>query len=223
MRIGQTRGIGLRGRGHSGNGAKKRRGLSLEDMRSRWARAVDGSAPGRVITLLLPGLGVGVFVLLFLAIARGSVTSGALAIAGLAFTVVSLGRWRGSRAARFDRTVAEELLRRQGWDEPIEFVVRPVGVNLIWRGTFWIATDRRLIEASRPLWWRPRQPQSVLWSVGYDGITAIHSVSTRSGQGPGVTTITLTLSSDQVKMTFSPRKAKAILASVTDHTGLPPT
>ena len=97
-------------------------------------RAVDGSGPGRVIALLLPGLGVGVVVLLFLAIARGSVTGGALAIAGLAFIVVSLGRWRGSRAARFDRRVAEELLRRQGWDEPIEFVVRPVGVNLIWRG-----------------------------------------------------------------------------------------
>jgi excisionase family DNA binding protein len=45
-------------------------------------RAVDGSGSGRVIPLLLPGLGVGVVVLLFLAIARGSVTSGALAIAG---------------------------------------------------------------------------------------------------------------------------------------------
>lgn len=65
-------------------------------------------------------------------------SSGGLAIAALAFVVASLGFWRESRTGRFDRRVAEELLRRQGWDEAIEFAGPPRGVNLIRRGTIWI-------------------------------------------------------------------------------------
>jgi hypothetical protein len=142
-------------------------------------------------------------------------------MAALAFIVVSVGYWRQSRVARVDRKLAEELSRREGWDEAIEFAGRPPGVDLIWRGTIWIATDKRVIQASRPHRWRRGQPPSVLWSGGYDEITAVCSVRTRGGgESPRFTTIVLALGTDEVKMDLSPRKAKAILACVADHTGL---
>jgi hypothetical protein len=179
-----------------------------------------------VVAILMPGVRLAIVVVAFLAVTSGSVSSGALAIAMLAFILASFVFWRESRGNRLDHRVAEELLHRQGWDESIEVVGRPPGISLIWRGTIWIATDKRLIEASRPRWWRPHQPQSVLWSVSYDGITAIRRVRTRGGgETPRFTAITLAIGSDELKMSFSPRKAKATLASITDHTGLvvPPT
>ena len=194
-----------------------------EGLRSRWERALDGSGPIRVVALLAPGVGAAVVVLVFLAVVNGSVTSGGvpLGMAALAFVVVSLGFWRESRVARLDRKMAEKLSRHEGWDEAIEFAGRPPGVDLIWHGTIWIATDKRLVQASRPLWWRPRQSPSVLWSVGYDDMTAIRSVRTRSrGESASFTTIVLALGAEELEMDFSPRKAKAILACVVDHTGL---
>jgi hypothetical protein len=172
---------------------------------------------------LAPGIGVAVVVFLLVAVVNGSATGGGipLGMAVVAFITVSLGYWRESRVARLDRKVAEELSRREGWDEAIEFSGRSPGLDLIWRGTIWIATDKRLIRASRPLWWRPHQPPFVLWSADYDEITAILSVRTRSrGVGPSFTTIVLAVGSEELKMDFSPRKGKAILACVVEHTGL---
>jgi len=192
-----------------------------EALRSRWQRALYGSGPARVMAILAPGLGVAAFVYLLVAVLQGSSGGVPLGMAALALIVVSLGYWRESRVARLDRKVAEELSRRECWDEAIESAGRSPGLDLIWRGTIWIATDKRLIQASRQPWWRRRQPPFVHWSVDYDEITAILSVRTRSrGEGPGFTRIVLALGSKELKMEFSPRKAKAILASVVDHTEL---
>jgi hypothetical protein len=123
----------------------------LERLRARWERAAySGTAIERLFASLLPGVGVALFVIAFIALTQGRVSSGVAAIAALAFIVCSWSMWRGSVARRFDRRTAEQLARRDGWGEPIEFAGRPVGANVIFRGTIWIATDRRLVEASRP-------------------------------------------------------------------------
>jgi hypothetical protein len=174
------------------------------------------------MALLAPGIAAAVVVFLLVAVVQGSATGGGipLGMAIIAFTTVSLGYRRQARVARLDRKVAERLSRREGWEETIEFAGRSPGLDLIWRGTIWIATDKRLIQASRPVLWRLRQPASVLRSVDYEEITAILSVRTTRGEGPSFTTIVLALGSEELKMDFSPRKAKAILACLVDHTGL---
>jgi hypothetical protein len=211
----------LRQRGHGVSSVNPR---ALDGgLRLRWERSLDGSGATRVMALLAPGIGAAVVVFVPVAVGKGSATGGGipLGMAVVAFITVSLGYWRESRVARLDLKLADELSRREGWDETIEFAARSPGLNLIWRGTIWIATDKRLIQASRRLWWRPRQPPSVLWSADYDEIIAILSVRTRSrGEGPRFTTIVLALGNEELKMDFSPRKGKAILACVVEHTGL---
>jgi cbb3-type cytochrome oxidase subunit 3 len=100
---------------------------------------------------VLLGAGVAIFVILFFALTRGSVTSTALAMAILVFIGGAWSIWRGERRRRFDQKQAGALWRERGWDEPIEFA----GRDLIWRGSVWIATDRRLVEAKRARRWRP--------------------------------------------------------------------
>jgi hypothetical protein len=210
----------LRQRGHGVSSVEPQ--AFDEGLRSRWERALDGSGPTRAMALLAPGIGVAVVVFLLVAVVKGSATGGGipLGMAVVAFITVSLGYWRQSRVARLDHKVAEELSRRGGWNEAIEFAGRSFGVALIWRGTIWIATDKRLIQASRPLWWRPLQPPSVLWSADYDEIKAILSVRGSRGEGPSFTTIVLALGSEELKIEFSPRNGRAILARVVEHTGL---
>jgi hypothetical protein len=115
---------------------------------------------------------------------------------------------------------AERLARRDGWGEPIEFAGRPAGANVIFRGTIWIATDRRLLEASRPRWWRKHQPAWPLQTIGYQQITAIRVRSRGGGEGPQVTTISLTLASGELQLDVAASKARALLAVLREHTGL---
>jgi hypothetical protein len=60
----------------------------------------------------------------------------------------------------------------------------------------------------------------LLRSVSYDQITGIPSVRTTGGEGPSSTTIVWELKSGELELAFRPRQAKAILATVTEHTGL---
>jgi hypothetical protein len=56
--------------------------------------------------------------------------------------------------------------------------------------------------------------------VSYERITRVRRVRTHGGgESPKVKTIVLALDSGELKMTFTPRKATAILGVVTDHTG----
>jgi hypothetical protein len=193
------------------------------EMLVRFQQATESRGPTRLLALLLPGFIVAVFVIVFVAVTKGAVTGGAVITAVFGFIVFSWVYWRGSQARRFDLRAAQELSRQGGWTDAIEFAGRPAGANVIWRGTVWIATDRRLVEASRPRWWRRRQPASPLRSIGYEQITGIRPVRTAGGgETPRTTTVVLALGAEELKLQFSPRRAKEILASVTKHTGLIP-
>jgi hypothetical protein len=194
----------------------------IDELIVRWERAADGGGAVRVAALLLPGLAVAIFVMVFIAVMKGSVSGGAIETAGFGFIVFNWVNWRGSVARRRDRMTAEILARRGDWDETIEFSRRPIANFSSRPGrTVWIATDRRLLEVSRARWRAPHEPPAVLQSVGYEQITEIRSVKSRGGgETARVTTIVFALRSEKLELTFPPTTAEALLTSVTQHTGL---
>lgn len=188
----------------------------------RWRSAVDSEdRRPRLAAIAVPGLIPAFAMVIIGALSKRSVTWQVAVGAAFFYALVTVPIWCGSYARRVDRRAAEELLRREGWDEPIQFAGRPLDLGQVVRPRIWIATDRRLIEATRPRWWRTRETASPLRSVSYKQMIEIRHVKEYSGNGEmPLISIEIGLESGKLDVALRNSRAKALLATLSEHAGL---
>ena len=193
----------------------------LTPLWSSWKHTLDsGNARRRRVAIAAPGAIVASAALVAAAVSGTSHAGDVAVVAVFLFALVTVPIGCGSFARRFDRACAEELARREEWNESIEFAGRPITLLLPLRPTIWVATERRLVEARRPRWWRAGEAASPLRTVRYEEMIEIRAEEAGgAGEMPGIS-IEIRLDSSKLHVLFLSSRGKALLAVLRERTGV---